>query len=342
MSALKKAGSAVVDGTSGSGSRSGSRENSRSGSSALVVVPSKDGGGAPSGSGSGVSGSAGGGLTMFQKIKVEVALAKEYKGNTRRIPRDKLEAMYQRDPKKVAAQLNESLGLNFETLDKKMAKQHKEQERRKRPGSGGNGGGGSGNSLSRDHGDEDDDDDPYKLKAIQRRRQAVCKDAETGEAITIRSDLPDADANAARRIDNLLWRERLLMEVKEALDHPESTNERVLERALAIYRADPKNAVPQPMSKPSKLEKKGKVYAMLQVLRQTHAQQLYELVLEEEQRDKKRTQLMDWAKNDAERVAKLVQRFRDERQQWREFIAQVQHDNQMKLADVMITYGLLR
>ena len=84
------------------------------------------------------------------------------------------------------------------------------------------------------------------------------------------------------------------------------------------------------------------VYAMLQSLRRIHAQQLYDMVLEEEARDAKRVQLMDWAKGDPERVAKLVVRFKEERRRWREFIQLVQHDNQMKLADVMVHYGLLR
>lgn len=100
--------------------------------------------------------------------------------------------------------------------------------------------------------------------------------------------------------------------------------------------------MPQPKSLPSKFESKGKIYAMLQALRHTHARQLYDIVLEEEARDQKRIQLMGWAKDDPKRIAKLVVRFREERKRWRDFISQVQHDNQLKIADVMITYGLLR
>jgi len=93
-----------------------------------------------------------------------------------------------------------------------------------------------------------------------------------------------------------MWRRRLMKETKDTLDHPETLNKRVLQRAVDIYRADPKNAVPQPKSLPSKFESKGKVYAMLQALRHTHARQLYDIVLEEEERDQKRIQLMDWLK----------------------------------------------
>ena len=222
------------------------------------------------------------GLSMFQKIKLEVALAKKYDGNVDRIPASKLQEMYQQKPGKLLAKMNEELGLNFESMEQTA---RKKKARRLRGGTTSHAG-----------------DDPYKLRSIMRRRASICKDAETGEKLTIVEKPPEDIAHQGRRIDNLLWRERELMEVKEALNHPESTNKTVLGRALEIYRADPDNAVPQPMSSTSKHEKKGRVYAMLQTLRRTHAQQLYELVLEEEERDKKRLQLMDWAKGDLNKI----------------------------------------
>ena len=273
---------------------------------------------------------------MFQKLKIEVAMAKKYNGNVNRIPAEKLEDMYQMDPSESMAQMNEELGLNYESLEQTKKKRHKQRRERRAVGGEGGGGGGGGDGAV--------DDDPYKLKSIRRRMDAVCRDAETGEKITIREQAPEDVALAGRRMDNLLWRQRLVTEVKEALDHPEYPNTRVLARALAIYAADPNNAVPQPMSRATKYEKKGQVYAMLQVLRQTHAKQVYAMVLEEEARDQKRVQLMDWARDadDPARVAKLVKRFKRERERWREFIALVQHDNQMKIAQLMTTYGMLR
>lgn len=264
---------------------------------------------------------------MFQKLKIEVAMAKKYNGNVQRIPAKKLEAMYKQDPQKLMKQMNQDLGLNFESLE--QTKKKRQKERRVRDG------------LA-DPGSAADNDDPYKLKAIRRKKDSVCKDVETGETITIRAQPPEDVALAGRRMDNLLWRKRLIADVKESLDHPEYTNTKVLGRALEIYRADPSHAVPQPMSRPAKFEKKGQVYGMLQSLRQTHAKQLYEMVLEEEARDAKRVQLMDWARDDPQRVAQLVKRFAQERERWRDFIAVVQHDNQMKIADIMTTYGLLR
>jgi len=263
-------------------------------------------------------------LTMFQKLKIEVSMAKKYNGNVRRIPPEKLEEMYKQDPSTAMAKMNEDLGLNFESLEQSKKRQQKERRTQ-----------GVGPVI-------EDDDDPYKMNQIRQKISAVKTDAETGEVVSLQDALPEDVAHTGRRIDNLIWRQRLVKEVKEALDHPEYTNTKVLQRAVDIFKGDPKNAIPQPMSQASKYEKQGKVFAMLQSLRRTHAKQLYEMVLEEEARDKKRVQLMDWAKNDPARVAKLVKRFDRERKSWRQFIALVQHDNQMRLANIMTTYGLLR
>ena len=325
--ALKQAGASLV-GSGGGGSSGGS------GGDAGSKPPSS----APS-------------LSMFQKLKIEVVMAKKYNGDVRRIPASNLNDMYKQDPRELMAKMNEDLGLRFESLEQTKKKHQKERRNR---------------DLSPADAEAvaaaAEDDDPYKLRLIRRKLEAVCKDAETGEKLTIRDRPPEDVEMDGRHMDNLLWRQRLVEDVKEALDHPEYVNTAVLQRALDIYRADPKNAVPQPMSRPSKFERKGQVYAMLQALRQTHARQIYEMVLEEEERDKKRVQLMDWATSAAaggdsggggggdgdgdgdarRRVAKLVARFAAERQRWREFIALVQHDNQMKIAHVMTEYGLLR
>jgi len=123
-------------------------------------------------------------LTVFQKIKVQVSLAKKYNGDARKIPQKTLQAMYRQDPKKITKKLNESLGLNFETLEQKNVKNVKKRPRRNRQNQ------------------EEDDNDVYQLKTLKEQRQAICTDAETGEVIKIKDVLEYGEANAGRRMDN--------------------------------------------------------------------------------------------------------------------------------------------
>ena len=72
----------------------------------------------------------------------------------------------------------------------------------------------------------------------------------------------------------------MLGNIRESLQHSERRNKFVFEDALDKYGADPHNQLPQPRSIAGKHEKKGQVAAALQQLRQEHAKQIYELVLE--------------------------------------------------------------